>query len=412
METRERLRRERPRGKPARDPVRWDAGSCGRGGGLAGVSSSRCAERPRPRRARRAARRRLVARRARRPPRRDVRHAVTDPVAPPASTTMRRVPRRRAAPTGTPLGVNHVAVRAASVRLPSRPPRRRHTEIRVRAAEVRPRARAREKRGRGDGAPAAAVAGGRATPSGILVPIADLPPRGRRRARHIARVRRRALPRPPRDLRRHYRRALAAADTARRPAASERPDAPPSRPADGSATRRRRRRRPTPARARAPSRAAPRTSFFAACAAARPPRVDLASLRRVPSRGSRMYSSLLGACARAGDLPTATRAFRLYARATFRGRVRVLGSDRAAGKAGKLETAAEAPRRGGRGGVRRRRLSAFVDACARQATTRAARRWRRARAGVSPNVRTYLAHHRGARANDLPAAKAALAALK
>ena len=130
-----------------------------------------------------------------------------------------------------------------------------------------------------------------------------------------------------------------------------------------------------------------------------------------------MYSSLLGACARAGDLATATRAFRLYARNNLPADAYAYsGLISAAGKAGKLETAAEALRDAvDAGACDDGVFNAFVDACARRGDyARAAETVATMRArGVSPNVRTYNSLiTAAARANDLPAAKAALAALE
>ena len=335
---------------------------------------------------------------------------------------MRRVPRRRAAPTGTPLGVNRVAVRAASGPPPSRPPRRRHRDSRARG-EVRPRARARarEARPRRRRTPRPRSREVARPRPGILVPIARTSLPEDDAARAISRAFDAALSRG------HLETcvdtivdALAAADATRRPAARERPDAPPSR--DGGWVGRRDEDDdddPPSARvARAPARRAAHKDFFAACAAARPPRVDLA-LRYAEClpADARMYSSLLGACARARDLATATRAFRLYARNNLPADAYAYsGLISAAGKAGKLETAAEALRDAvDAGACDDGVFNAFVDACARRGDyARAAETVATMRArGVSPNVRTYNSLiTAAARANDLPAAKAALAALE
>ena len=294
------------------------------------------------------------------------------------------------------------------------------TEIRVRAAKYG-RERAREKRGRGDGAPRG---------------------RGRGRSRDPVQgssSRSRGPPSPEDDAARAISRAfdaalsrghletcvdtivdaLAAADATRRPAARERPDAPPSRDGGWVGRRDEDDDDPPSARvARALARRAAHKEFFAACAAARPPRVDLA-LRYAEClpADARMYSSLLGACARARDLATATRAFRLYARNNLPADAYAYsGLISAAGKCGKLETAAEALRDAvDAGACDDGVFNAFVDACARRGDyARAAETVATMRArGVSPNVRTYNSLiTAAARANDLPAAKAALAALE
>ena len=155
--------------------------------------------------------------------------------------------------------------------------------------------------------------------------------------------------------------------------------------------------------------------FLRACRDAR--RLDLA-LRYASALppNPRLYSSLLGACAQSRDYTSAVHAFQLYARAGLAADAFAYsGLISAAGKAGEMAAAASAlsdavAERACDDGV----FNAYIDACARRgdydraaatvATMRAA--------GVRPNVRTYNSLITAAsRANNLPAAKAALAAL-
>ena len=362
------------------------------------------------------------------PARRDVRaSAVTDPRRP---SGVDDDETRPSTARGADRDASRGEPRRGSRGFRSASPRDRRgddAEVRARAARYgRERERAREERGRGGGAPRG---------------------RGRGRSRDPVRgasSRSRGPPSPEDDAARAIARAfdaalsrghletcvdtivdaLAAADANPRPAPRERPDPRPS-PDDGGWVGRRAFAAddeddppPSARLARALARRAAHKEFFAACADARPPRVDLA-LRYAEClpADARMYSSLLGACARAKDLATATQAFRLYARNGLPADAYAYsGLISAAGKAGKLETAAEALRDAvDAGACDDGVFNAFVDACARRGDhARAAETVATMRArGVLPNVRTYNSLiTAAARAKDLPAAKAALAALE
>jgi pentatricopeptide repeat protein len=185
-----------------------------------------------------------------------------------------------------------------------------------------------------------------------------------------------------------------------------------ARPRDASARR--------VARALAPHH----RGFLSACAAARPPRTDLAARYAAAlAPNARLYAAALTTCARAGDFAGAARVFALYeARGVKADVFAYSGIISAAGKAGDLASArallANAVAHLGDAcdvGV----YNAFVDACARGGDVAAARaacaamKARGPAARCAPNARTYNSViTAAARARDLPAAKAALAEME
>ena len=159
--------------------------------------------------------------------------------------------------------------------------------------------------------------------------------------------------------------------------------------------------------------------FLTQCAAHDPPRTDL-TLRyaRALPPDSRLYASVLGACARGKDFESACRVFEMYKLNGLAPDVfAYAGIISAAGKAGKLNDASALLRRAVSDlgdtcdvGV----YNAFIDACARvgdvtQAQSTCTQMRQRNSKICAPNTRTYNSIiTAAARARDFSAAKTAL----